>query len=165
MPLLIDGHNLIPKIPGINLSDLDDEMHLVKMLQDYARIRRLKQVECFFDKAPIGHPRKGKFGTIQVQFARPGLTADAEIEGRLHQLGRQARNWIVASSDQQVRRAARAFGARDISSEDFAMELLEVLTRDVDDSTAAADPQVSKEEMQMWLELFKSPKSDEEGQG
>ena len=29
MPYIIDGHNLIPKIPGIDLQDLDDEQKLI----------------------------------------------------------------------------------------------------------------------------------------
>jgi hypothetical protein len=45
MPYLIDGHNLIPKIPGMNLGDVDDETQLIEMLQEFCR-RRRKQVKC-----------------------------------------------------------------------------------------------------------------------
>lgn len=156
MPIIIDGHNLIPKIPGINLSDLDDEMRLVEILQEYARLRRIKQIECFFDNAPSGHPRQRKFGTVLVQFARPGTTADSEIEDRLKRLGRQARNWTVVSSDQQVRWAARNAGSRDTSSEDFSAELQNIFSQQEDSSTGDFDPHVGKEEVDMWLEMFKS---------
>ena len=30
--LVIDGHNLIPKIPGLRLDDPDDEMKLIEKL-------------------------------------------------------------------------------------------------------------------------------------
>lgn len=39
MPYLIDGHNLIPKI-GLRLSEPDDELELIRLLQDFARLRR-----------------------------------------------------------------------------------------------------------------------------
>lgn len=39
MPYLIDGHNLIPKL-GLRLDSMDDEMELVAILQEYARLER-----------------------------------------------------------------------------------------------------------------------------
>ena len=35
MPVLIDGHNLIAKLPGIHLDDPDDEERLVERLRRY----------------------------------------------------------------------------------------------------------------------------------
>ncbi len=37
---IIDGHNLIPKLPGRSLRELDDEMALVGLLQTFGRLRR-----------------------------------------------------------------------------------------------------------------------------
>ena len=56
MPLIIDGHNLIPKIPGLSLQAIDDETQLVELLGEYCRLSR-RQVEVFFDNAPPGVPR------------------------------------------------------------------------------------------------------------
>ena len=56
MPYIIDGHNLIPRIPDLSLQDIDDEMQLVEMLQDFCRISR-KKVEVYFDNAPPGQLR------------------------------------------------------------------------------------------------------------
>ena len=50
MPYLIDGHNLIPKIPGLSLEMLDDEDRLIELLQEFARVRR-QRIEVFFDQA------------------------------------------------------------------------------------------------------------------
>jgi len=79
MPYLIDGHNLIPKIAGLSLQDIDDETRLVEMLQDYCRRRGKKGVEVFFDNAPPGQPSKRVYGTVTAHFVRTGRTADAAI--------------------------------------------------------------------------------------
>ena len=67
MPYLIDGHNLIPKVPGLSLKAIDDEMQLVEKLQEFCR-RRGKQVEVFFDKAPPGGRRVRVFGPVTARF-------------------------------------------------------------------------------------------------
>src|SRR5512137_1181649 len=98
MPYLVDGHNLIPKIPGLNLQALDDEEQLIQLLQEYCR-RERKQVEVFFDNAPPGGVRARTFGLVTARFVRQGSTADQAIRERLVRLGRLARNWTVVSSD------------------------------------------------------------------
>ena len=163
MPMLIDGHNLIPKIPGMHLSDLDDEIRLVEMLQVYARLRRKGVVECYFDKALAGRPRTQMAGTVKVQFARPGKTADAEIEIRLAQLGRQARNWVVVSADQRVRQSARAAGAQDVSSDIFAKELLSVLATRSKRAPHTSQEELTQEEVEMWLEAFRKRPKEKNG--
>ena len=40
MGYLIDGHNLIPKIPGMSLRMEDDEQELIQLLQDFSRYKR-----------------------------------------------------------------------------------------------------------------------------
>ena len=86
MPYIIDGHNLIPKIPGLSLQDLDDEIQLVKMLQEFCRINR-KQVEVFFDNAPPGQPVARNYGSVVARFVREGGTADRAIHNKLKRLG------------------------------------------------------------------------------
>ena len=67
----VDGHNLIPKV-GLRLDSFDDEMELVALLQEFARLHR-RQVEVYFDGAPAG----------------TGLPADPD--SRTHALGRGRR--------------------------------------------------------------------------
>ncbi|MEN6393008.1 MAG: hypothetical protein ABFD53_04300, partial [Anaerolineaceae bacterium] len=94
MPYLIDGHNLIPKIPNLSLESLDDEIDLVIMLQEFCQ-RRQKQVEVFFDNAPPGQPRTRNFGNVIARFVAPPLSADQAIHNKLIRLGASARNWTV----------------------------------------------------------------------
>jgi len=164
MPILVDGHNLIPKIPGLHLSDPDDELRLLEMLQTYSRTQRKGPIECFFDKAPAGLPRSQMVGAIKVLFARPGKTADAEIEARLAQLGRQARNWIVVSADQRVRQAARAVGAQDMGSDVFARELLAALKQTNEpvkrSEEKPEDRKLSLDEVEQWMEMFRKGREE-----
>ena len=95
MPYLIDGHNLIPKL-GLRLDSPDDEMELVGILQEFCRLRR-REVEVYFDGAPVGQASIKKFGIVTAHFVRLGTTADSAIKIRLEKLGRAARNWIVVS--------------------------------------------------------------------
>lgn len=152
MPFIIDGHNLIPKIPGLQLSEIDDEMRLVEMLQEYCRLTR-KQVEVFFDNAPPGQPRARNFGSVIARFVRSGQTADQAIRDKLHRLGGEARNWTVVSSDHQVQASARAARAAIISAEVFSRQMGEIL-----DSPArkpdSAEKGLSDEEVDDWMKLF-----------
>jgi uncharacterized protein len=123
---IIDGHNLIPKIPGLSLADMDDEMSLVEMLQTYARARGKRDIEVYFDGAPAGQAGVRVFGMIRAHFVASGMTADEAIRRCLVGLGRQARNATVVSSDRQVQANARSAQAKVVRSENFALELLTV---------------------------------------
>ena len=151
MPYLVDGHNLIPKIPGLSLRAMDDETQLISLLQEYCR-RQRKQVEVFFDNAPQGSAGQRSFGAVIARFIRQGVTADAAIKDRLLRLGRSARNWSVVSSDNSVRIAARAAGAEVISSETFAGQLLAAL--EGEESSGNSQTKLSDAELDEWLALF-----------
>jgi len=159
MPYLIDGHNLIPRLPGLSLAEPDDEMHLVQLLQDYCR-RQRKRAEIFFDNAPPGQPRARSFGLVVARFVRSGQTADDAIRSRLERLGAEARNWTVVSSDQQVQRAARAARAQVLASETFARLILQVLETHAELPRSGEEP-LTAVEIQEWMELFQSKTDDE----
>lgn len=153
MLYLIDGHNLVPEIPGLSLSDIDDEMKLVQLLQDYARIRR-KQVEVFFDNPPPGQPLKRKIGTIIVKFSRPGSIADEEIRLRLAGLGKAARNCVVVSSDQRVMAYGREARAKVISSDKFSQELQSALIGSTTSKVSGEGEKLADSEIEEWLRIF-----------
>jgi predicted RNA-binding protein with PIN domain len=153
MPYLIDGHNLIPKVPGLDLGAVDDETQLIVLLQDYCR-RKRKQVEVMFDNAPPGQARARNYGAVIARFARAGQTADDLIRARLGRLERQARNWTVVSSDHQVQAAARAAKAQVLSSDEFARLLLEALRETPAGPSRDGEAGVSAGEVDDWLRLF-----------
>ncbi len=149
MPYLIDGHNLIPKIPGLSLSAEDDEMRLVQMLQRFAA-RRNTRVEVYFDRAAPGDAGRRAFGAVQAVFIPRDRTADQAIAGRLRALGKTAANWTVVSSDREVQQAARWARARVVPSEAFARELTAAKASSVDEKPES----LSEDEVDEWLRLF-----------
>ena len=46
MPFLIDGHNLIPHIRGLSLSQLDDELALLGLLNSF--LKGTQKSRCLF---------------------------------------------------------------------------------------------------------------------
>ncbi len=63
MPYLIDGHNLIRKVPNLRQDDPEDEKQLVELLQEFCQ-RTGKHVEVYFadhllgKKNPQGEKRR-----------------------------------------------------------------------------------------------------------
>lgn len=124
MPYLIDGHNLIGKMPDVSLQDIDDESDLINILNRYFQRVRKKAV-VFFDRGSL--LSRSKFGGafLEIQFIRAPKTADEAIIQKLGELKGNARNFTVVSSDRWVAGRARQAGARTISSEDFVLILRE----------------------------------------
>jgi len=150
MPYLIDGHNLIPKV-GLRLDSPDDELELVAILQNFARIKR-QQVEVYFDGAPIGQAGTHRLGTIRAHFVRLGQTADNAIRTRLVRMEKDAKNWIVVSSDRDVQGAARAAQSQFISSEEFVKTLREAYHSIPKSDTN--EKRLSAAEVDEWLKIF-----------
>lgn len=159
MPYIIDGHNLIPKIPGMSLQDIDDEIQLVNLLQEFCRIRR-KQVEVYFDNAPPGSPGARNYGRVVARFVRQGRTADQAIQMKLKRLGGEARNWTVVSSDGEVQANARTARAKILTAEVFAQQLFEALG-DTADSYLEPERDLSPEEVEDWMQIFGIEEDDE----
>jgi len=157
MPYLIDGHNLIPKLPGISLSDVEDELELVARLQQFCRASRRK-VEVYFDKAPLGYAGLRNFGMVTAHFVREGVTADRAIAARLRGMKKGAANWTVVSSDHEVQASARAARAQILSSEEFARLLQEAESKTGPKGEEKSDHSMSDREVEEWLRIFKSSK-------
>ena len=151
MPYIVDGHNLIPRIPGIELNQIDDEIRLIEVLQEYCRVFR-RQIEVYFDNAPPGGATVRRYGAVKALFVRQGRTADQAIQDRLTRLGMAARNWIVVSSDHAVQAAARTAHATVLTSDQFAREIASVSTPD--DPGQSEEPALNKDELNDWLSLF-----------
>lgn len=153
MPYLIDGHNLIPKL-GLRLDEPDDELELVRLLQDFARVRR-QQVEVYFDGAPAGQAGMRKLGTVKAHFVRQGQTADSAIRRRLESMGKAAKNWVVVSSDHEVQSAAKVNQAGFIRSEEFVTQMRAALAAGAKRTDKGST--ISAQEVDEWMKLFNKP--------
>ena len=149
MPYMIDGHNLIGKIPGLRLDDLDDERELIEILQGYCQ-QTGKDVEIYFDRSASGHARASVHGRVIARFVRSGETADQAMSRHLKRLGNAASNWTVISSDREVQNAAKRARARVISSDEFSRDLTAGPKMD----KSGESPRISDDEVDEWLDLF-----------
>lgn len=165
MPYLIDGHNLIGTglLPGISLSDEDDEVKLVRLLRRFQpRVRT--RITVVFDKGlPGGQSRALSGGGVEVVFASAsGQTADAVIKARIRH-ARHPQGLRVVTDDIEVQAVARQHKARVISSHAFVREL----TRPLSKRPEREHVRLSEEEVEEWLRIFqerggkkKKPPSD-----
>jgi predicted RNA-binding protein with PIN domain len=153
MPYLIDGHNLIPKL-GLRLDSIDDENDLIAILQEFCR-RERRQVDVYFDGAPAAHAGTRKLGAVTAHFVQLGTTADDAIRRRLKTLGKSAKNWIVISSDRQVRAEANAAQADVVSSDEFAVTLRHA---QASVPKPSEDRKLSHTEVDEWMRLFQKGK-------
>jgi predicted RNA-binding protein with PIN domain len=159
MIYVVDGHNLVPHLPGLSLRALDDEQRLVALLQVFARVRRHK-VEVFFDGAPPGQSGPRAFGSVKAHFVRAGRTADDAIRTYLRRLGPRAAQVTVVSSDRQVRAEAHALRASLLDSAAFAAELLRAQRENPAGSGREGGETPNPAEIDEWLRLMGGNKSD-----
>jgi len=150
--ILIDGHNLIPKVRGLSLTMVDDEMELIQILSEYARLTR-KKLDVYFDNAPIDKSGTRKFGSVTAHFVREGSTADDAIIQRISKLKHRTQNTKVISSDQQVQNLAKLNGAQVISSEEFSKDIEKTFSKSP--SGGKPDPErLSANEIDQWIQIF-----------
>jgi predicted RNA-binding protein with PIN domain len=150
MPVLIDGHNLIGRLPDISLADADDEAWLVSRLQAYAG-RTGKRVTVVFDRGmPGGDSRALSSGRVQVVFAPTGRNADRLLKARIRR-ARDPGGLTVVTSDREVIAMAQDRGARVVRAGAFVSDL------DAPPAPVVGgkrDVHLSPEEVEAWLALF-----------
>ncbi len=152
MSLIIDGHNLIPKIPGLALSDLDDEMRLVELVNEYCRLTR-NRAELFFDGAPPAQRPSPTVGLVHPHYIRKGTSADDAIIAFLHQAKKSAKNNLVVTSDHRIQAEARAVGCTVMTSEVFASEMIHKF-RNSPATESKKERNLSEKEVDQWLDIF-----------
>ncbi len=161
MQYLIDGHNLIPFIPGMSLTDIDDEDQLIKLLQIHGRVSRSK-IEVFFDKAPVGKPRSRKVGMLTVHSIPDPETADSAIIRRVQSLKIAPGSLSVVSHDREVQSSCRRLGARIVESQDFSRSIQSSLRSE--GKRAKEQPEVAVAEVESWLKVFEGEKTSYKNQ-
>lgn len=155
MHYLIDGHNLIGKLPDISLEDPDDEVALVLRLRRWAARGRKRRVTVIFDRGQPGGQDKGlSTGNIKVIFASGGQPADALLIARIQRVKNPGDHTLV-SSDNRIRQAAQARRMPVWRAEEFAERMADELAQGSKTAVPPADePQLSAEEVDRWLLLF-----------
>ncbi len=150
MPYLIDGHNLIGKMPDVSLDDIDDEAFLITTLENHFRSVR-KNAVVFFDRGIIGSSHYNHHSAfLRVRFIRAPQTADQAMIQELFKLKGEARNYTVVSSDRWIIEQAQKTGAKVITSEEFSKMLHESYSSPQD------RPENHDNDMDFWMKLFEA---------
>lgn len=150
LKLLIDGHNLIGKMPGLSLADIDDEENLVAMLRKYAMRRRARIVVVFDSGSPGGRSHELSGGGVEAVFAANGHTnADRVIIERIREVKRP-QEWAVVSGDRSIQHEAKRRRMRVIESAAFARQLAPPETAE---PTRQEKP-LPDDDIEEWFDLF-----------
>ena len=91
---------------------------------------------------------------VKAVFVRQDSSADQSIKSRLSQLGKEAKNWIVVSSDREICAEAKSYQSRIVSSADFAQLLFERASENDSDVEKSEEPNPSSLDVDYWLEQF-----------
>lgn len=151
MPYLIDGHNLIGKLPDIDLLDPNDEAKLVQKLISF-HARTQKQCVVVFDAGlPGGTSRMSRKG-VKVLFASHASNADEVMMARIRKEP-NPKKWTIVSSDNRVLELALSRKMSVLKSSEFA-EMMVVKPTPKPDISEATDVHLSPQEVDEWMRLF-----------
>jgi hypothetical protein len=154
MPILLDGNNLLYRLPRGRRSRAD----VRRAVLDLVRHESTRVLVVFDGPPPEGGPERESLGRVVVLYAGT-RTADDVILSRLVQAPRP-REWVVVTDDRGLGRRARARGARVRGAAEWQAKLEAVAgTRDDDRSPAGG---MSPDEVQRWEAYFAAGRS---GQG
>lgn len=152
MPYLIDGHNLIAGLPDIRLDDPDDEAKLVNKLKSFVAGGG-KKCSVVFDGGIPGGQSAMSNNAVKVTFAAAERSnADAIIKRRIGR-ARDAKYWIVVTSDHEVLNYARSRGLRTMTAGEFA-RLLRANGDNQIDLGEEIDPKIPDDDLDHWLRQF-----------
>jgi len=146
--LLVDGHNLIGRTPGLSLSDEEEGREQV-LRRLGARAGRGRVVVVFDGNRP-GTAKQDRFGGVEVVFSPQGRTADEELIARLQ--SSEPRGTTVVTSDRALAQQARWLGARVLSCEEFLAGREGGRRASM---SPTPEPAVPEEEVEAWLRAFK----------
>ena len=151
---MIDGHNLIGRLPTISLQDPDDEDQLVRMLVSY-RARTRRRITVVFDPGgAFALSEVRRQGGIEVVFAPHGSSADTVIAQRVRR-SRNPQSWLVVTSDRQLAQTVTRLGARVRSADAFVSDLTPASEAAQGDALPPEkDTPPTPEEVDVWLALF-----------
>ncbi len=157
MHYIIDGHNLIAKIPDIDLNDPNDEVELILRLKSWAAASPKRKVTLYFDGGlPGGIEQRLSTSDIKVIFAPEGTTADSLIIKRIRKIPNPP-EYTLVTSDQQIIAAAQKRRLPHLRSEAFAAKIGQDKQKRITSPSPPSgtdDPKISDSEVSEWLALF-----------
>ncbi len=163
MHYIIDGHNLIGKMPDISLKDPNDEIKLTMRIKSWVAESKKREVTLFFDGGLQGITmNRMSSHNLKVLFAPSGKTADSLIISHMRKL-KNPREYTLVTSDREIIGHAKSLRIRSLLSEEFIEHMGFVFKEQsekapkVKKETPSEKPDVGKisdADVQEWLDLF-----------
>jgi len=152
---IIDGYNLGFKIPSIARWIRKGETDkAVKLIKNYVLNRfavRADQLIIVFDGKAQMHDPDPQTKNLKVIYSSKPETADDIIRNFIRTV-KNIRQWVVISSDNEIRYTAEDLGAKALSSEDFVNAYLEKSGSDLPINKEKYKPE--NIDLEYWLKKF-----------
>jgi predicted RNA-binding protein with PIN domain len=156
--LLVDGHNLIGRTPGLSLDREEESREQVLQRIAAAKGSGGERVVVVFDGDRPGSAKEQGFGGVRVVYAPAGHSADDEI---LRRVAKQpSRGITVITSDRQLADRVRQRGARCEGCEAFWERLSKPRGRR---AAVPEKPTAAPGDVEEWLELFRGARKRKGG--
>lgn len=143
MPVLLDGNNLLHRLPKANRS----RAAVRRLVLDATRSERMSVTVVFDGPPPAGSPPEELLGRALVIYSGP-RSADEVILSRIP-AGRAARQWIVVTDDRGLGQRARDRGASVRALRQWQARPRKTPTG------RGAEPKLSSREVSEWEEYFR----------
>lgn len=157
--ILIDGHNLIHRVAAMRELMQTNPEHarheLIRKLVQLLSRKNLK-IHLFFDGDRVGQPSNQKIQGIHITYSVKPQTADSIIKLYLDKQNYTG-NVLVVSSDNSVYQYAKTSKAQVMRAEEFYQKYLHF---ERSDDLSPKEQEMSIEELQSWIELFKNKKTN-----
>jgi len=155
--IIIDAWNVIWKIPEISELIPDDLAQARTKFNIAIKIyfQNKKSVyKIIYDGQPGIISSKNEFKGQDIQFSKNPQSADQKILSVLR-LQKNPSQWTIVSSDRELSGRAKSLGVKVISSEEFILKLRKSRIQ-INEDSKKNNPNLSKNEINDWLELFNS---------
>ncbi len=159
MAYLIDGNNFIGHASTFDLKDPRAKYDLVSKLLIFQRIKRIK-IYLVFDGPADPHLKTEELQKKSFSIIYPAQdeNADRVIEAIISKQT-DLRRFYVVSSDREIRRFAKAKGAKSLRCQEFDKELKTALKKHKKFlESQKKDFDLSPFEVNQWLKIFKDKK-------
>ena len=162
---IIDGYNVLHRIETFRIQMVQSlekgRSALITRVSAF-QARHRADVTVVFDGDHLSGVQPSAAGLVRIQYSRSPRKADDVIKRLIDQSSHKS-DMTVVSSDMEVMHYAKASGCRTLSSEQFFSMLSAKAKQDNDpDLGKKGDPQLSRSEINGWIDLFNSDRRDDD---
>jgi hypothetical protein len=154
MPTIIDGHNLLWAVQGIEDDTSITDIGLCRVLDRYFAIVK-QQAEIIFDgTGPLNQTEFAGIRNLQVNFSGRNCDCDTVIEQRILD-STATKHLTIVSTDRRLRDAAEAAKAVSVRVEDFWEDVKKQLSKKRPDKEPPGKRSgITQGETELWLKIF-----------